>query len=159
MRPGTHQPPEVEDHNQWQTVRTLLPYLWPAGERKMKMRVLVAILCLTAAKVVIVSIPYIYKEIIAAMTAEPVTPEQLAVAVPVFLIVGYGIARLLSPAFGELRDAVFARVGQQAAEKLPGQRRSGSAVSPDRREYLGSELLSYAVFFRHERAQSRSAIG
>jgi ABC-type transport system involved in Fe-S cluster assembly fused permease/ATPase subunit len=118
MRPGTHQPPEVEDHNQWQTVRTLLPYLWPAGERKMKMRVLVAILCLTAAKVVTVSIPYIYKEIIAAMTAEPVTPEQLAVAVPVFLIVGYGIARLLSPAFGELRDAVFARVGQQALRRI-----------------------------------------
>ncbi|TDI59333.1 MAG: ABC transporter ATP-binding protein/permease [Alphaproteobacteria bacterium] len=118
MRPGTHQPPELENYNQWQTVRTLLPYLWPVGESQMKLRVLGALLCLTIAKVVTVSIPYIYKEIIAAMTADPGMTQHLTVAVPVFLIVGYGIARLLSPAFGELRDAVFARVGQQALRRI-----------------------------------------
>ena len=105
MRSASHETPELDDHKQWQTVLTLLPYLWPAGERQMKVRVMVAMLCLAAAKAITVSIPYIYKEVIAAMTDSPATSEQTVLAIPLLLIIGYGIARLLSPAFGELREA------------------------------------------------------
>jgi len=118
MRPASHETPVIENHNQWQTVKTLMPYLWPAGEGRMKMRVVAAVLCLTAAKGITVSIPYIYKEVIAALTADPTLAAQATLAIPLMLIIGYGIARLLSPAFGELRDAVFARVGQQALRRI-----------------------------------------
>ena len=118
MRPASHETPDLEDHNQWETVRRLLPYLWPQGEGAMKQRVVAAILCLVAAKCITVGIPYIYKEIIAVLSADDALMEQAAIVAPVFLIVGYGIARLASPAFGELRDAVFARVGQQALRRI-----------------------------------------
>jgi len=118
MRPASHETPDLEDHNQWETVRKLLPYLWPQGEGAMKQRVVAAILCLVAAKCITVGIPYIYKEIIAALSADDSLMEQAAIVAPIFLIVGYGIARLASPAFGELRDAVFARVGQQTLRRI-----------------------------------------
>ena len=118
MRPASHETPELGDHSQWQTIKSLLPYLWPAGERQMKGRVLIALLCLIGAKAITVSIPYIYKLVIAALTADPAMTAQVTIVVPIFLIVGYGIARLLAPAFGELRDAVFARVGQQALRRI-----------------------------------------
>ncbi len=118
MRPASHETPDLEDHNQWETVRKLLPYLWPQGEGAMKQRVVAAILCLVAAKCITVGIPYIYKEIIAVLSADDSLMEQAAIVAPIFLIVGYGIARLASPAFGELRDAVFARVGQQTLRRI-----------------------------------------
>jgi len=118
MRPASHETPDLEDHNQWETVRKLLPYLWPQGEGAMKQRVVAAILCLVAAKSITVGIPYIYKEIIAVLSADDSLMEQAAIVAPIFLIVGYGIARLASPAFGELRDAVFARVGQQTLRRI-----------------------------------------
>ena len=118
MRPASHETPDLEDHNHWETVRKLLPYLWPQGEGAMKQRVVAAILCLVAAKSITVGIPYIYKEIIAVLSADDSLMEQAAIVAPIFLIVGYGIARLASPAFGELRDAVFARVGQQTLRRI-----------------------------------------
>ena len=118
MRPASHETPDLEDHNQWETVRKLLPYLWPQGEGAMKQRVVAAILCLVAAKCITVGIPYIYKEIIAVLSADDSLMEQAAIVAPIFLIVGYGIARLASPTFGELRDAVFARVGQQTLRRI-----------------------------------------
>jgi len=118
MRPASHETPDLEDHNHWETVRKLLPYLWPQGEGAMKQRVVAAILCLVAAKCITVGIPYIYKEIIAVLSADDSLMEQAAIVAPIFLIVGYGIARLASPAFGELRDAVFARVGQQTLRRI-----------------------------------------
>jgi ATP-binding cassette, subfamily B, heavy metal transporter len=118
MRPASHETPVIENHNQWQTVKTLMPYLWPVGEGQMKVRVVAAVLCLAAAKGFTVSIPYIYKEIIAGLTADPSLATQSALAIPLMLIIGYGIARLLSLAFGELRDAVFSKVGQQALRRI-----------------------------------------
>jgi len=118
MRPASHETPDLEDHDHWETVRKLLPYLWPQGEGAMKQRVVAAILCLVAAKCITVGIPYIYKEIIAVLSADDSLMEQAAIVAPIFLIVGYGIARLASPAFGELRDAVFARVGQQTLRRI-----------------------------------------
>jgi ATP-binding cassette subfamily B protein len=110
-------PPRGQRHHR-KTVKTLLPYLWPAGEPEMKARVVAALLLLAASKGLTVAIPLIYKEVVARLTAQGGLVGQPAFAVPVFLIVGYGIARLLAPSLGELRDMIFAKVGQQALRRV-----------------------------------------
>ncbi len=118
MRPGSHELPEIENRQQWQTIKTLLPYLWPHGELDMKVRVSLAIVLLAAAKAITVSVPLIYKEAVALLTDQGGVVGTPEFAVPVFLILGYGIARLMAPAFGELRDMVFANVGQRALRRI-----------------------------------------
>ena len=92
----------------------LLPYLWPRGRPGLKLRVAMALGFLAAAKVTTVCAPFLYKAAVDALTIE----GAAIVAVPVFVIVGYGGARVMAQAFGELRDAVFARVGQHALRSL-----------------------------------------
>lgn len=91
------------------TLRTLLPYLWPAGRWDLRIRVLIALMLLAGAKVAVVYVPFLYKAAIDALDR-----EAALIAVPVTVIVAYGVVRVLSQALGELRDAVFAKVGQHA---------------------------------------------
>ncbi len=96
------------------TLRTLFPYLWPAGKPGLKARVVGAVLCLFVAKGATVYVPLLYKSAI----------DQLghgapgAIVVPLGLILAYGLARVLSLLFSELRDAIFARVGQHAIREV-----------------------------------------
>jgi len=94
-------------------VRELAPYLWPAGRVDLKARVLVAVLLMVLAKVVLVTVPFFYKAAVDALDG-----KTQAIAVPIALIVAYGFARILSQGFGELRDAVFARVSQHATRAV-----------------------------------------
>jgi ATP-binding cassette subfamily B protein len=96
--------------NDWNTIRTLAPYLWPAGEPGLRLRVVLAMLFLAAAKGINVVVPLLYKHAVDALTARP----GMAIAVPVGILLAYGGARVLSGSFGELRDIAFARVGQRA---------------------------------------------
>jgi len=93
------------------TIATLLPYLWPPGEKELRLRVVFAMLFLVAAKGVNVAVPVFYKHAVDLLT--PGSAAQL-VAVPVMLVVAYGVARVMAQAFGELRDALFAKVAQRA---------------------------------------------
>jgi ATP-binding cassette subfamily B protein len=106
-------PPVQGTRKDLSTLRTLLPYLWPAGSPDLRLRVVIAILFLIAAKGVNVTVPMFYKKAVDALSAD----VAAAVAVPVALIVAYGLARVLAQAFGELRDAVFARVEQRAVRQ------------------------------------------
>jgi ABC-type transport system involved in Fe-S cluster assembly fused permease/ATPase subunit len=72
--------------------------------------VVIALIFLAAAKGITVAIPIIYKYVVDAIS----TPVDAVVIVPVALLIGYGVARVLAQAFGELRDAVFATVAQRA---------------------------------------------
>ena len=92
-----------------QTVRSLLPYLWPKGDHIAHLRLVLACLFLIAAKVATVYVPLVYSHAVDAL----VPKAGAAVAVPVALIVGYGLLRVASSGFGELRDAVFAAVQQR----------------------------------------------
>jgi ATP-binding cassette subfamily B protein len=92
----------------WQAIRSLLPYLW-----EFKWRVVIALSLLVLAKLANVSVPLVLKDIIDAMDA-----SHQALAVPVALIVAYGVLRLFSTLFGELRDAVFAKVTQRAIRRV-----------------------------------------
>ena len=94
----------------FQTVATLLPYLWPKGDWPSHLRVIGAALCLILAKVATVYVPVVYSRAVDALA--PKGPEGM-LAIPVSLIVGYGLLRVASSGFGELRDAVFAAVQQR----------------------------------------------
>jgi ATP-binding cassette subfamily B protein len=92
----------------WSVVSTLLPYLL-----EFKGRVSLAMLLLVLAKLANVAVPLALKEIVDAMNH-----PQAALAVPVALVVAYGLLRLFSTLFGELRDAVFAKVTQRAIRRV-----------------------------------------
>ncbi|WP_084437659.1 ABCB family ABC transporter ATP-binding protein/permease [Niveispirillum irakense] len=100
-----------------QVLKRLLPYLWPVGQTGMKVRVVVALLFLAAAKGANVTVPIWYKGAVDTLSPEGVAQAAAAnpaVAIPLGFILAYGLARVLSLAFGELRDAVFERVSQRA---------------------------------------------
>ncbi|WP_373975227.1 ABC transporter ATP-binding protein/permease [Chitinibacter sp. SCUT-21] len=106
MRPATTTP--HEGGNNWKTLRTLLPYLW-----QYKGRVILALTLLVLAKLANVAVPLVLKDIVDQMAA-----KDLALALPVTLILGYGALRLASAVLGEMRDAVFAKVTQGAIRKV-----------------------------------------
>ncbi|MBI1207771.1 MAG: ATP-binding cassette domain-containing protein [Azospirillum sp.] len=97
-------------------IRSLLPYLWPTAETEMRLRVVVALACLAAAKVANVVVPLFYKQAIDALTV-PAGSLAAQLVVPVGLILAYALARVLALGFGELRDALFAKVAQRAIRK------------------------------------------
>ncbi|GBR03805.1 ABCB family ABC transporter ATP-binding protein/permease [Acetobacter oeni] len=96
------------------TLSRLLPYLWPRNDPGLRFRVVLVLALMVLAKVVTISVPWLYSRIIDHLSH----PASVA-TVPVLLIVGYGLVRILSSAFNELRDAVFApvrfRVARDAA--------------------------------------------
>ncbi len=95
------------------TIRSLLPYLWPPGDRGAHIRVVAAAVCLVLAKVATVYIPLIYSHAVDALS-----PKTGIATVPLALIIGYGLLRAASAAFGELRDAIFASVQQRTVRRV-----------------------------------------
>ena len=102
------------------TIRRVLPYLWPKDNREIKIRVLLALVALVLARVVSVMTPFLYKGAVDAMA--PGGAESNAtvflIAGAVGLTIAYGVARLMMVGFNQLRDVIFARVGQRALRKL-----------------------------------------
>ncbi|GMG88845.1 ABC transporter ATP-binding protein/permease [Cupriavidus metallidurans] len=96
----------------WQTVRNLLPYVW-----HYKWRVMLALTCLVAAKVANLGVPVLMKKLVDSMNIAPGDPAAL-LAVPVGLIVGYGLLRLSSTLFTELREILFSKVTQSAVREI-----------------------------------------
>ena len=107
MRPTRLEKPPA-DRDDWRTIRSLLPYLW-----EFKGRVIIALTLLVMAKLATVAVPLVLKEIIDALDQ----PRAMLV-LPVLLLAGYGLLRLSSTLFGELRDAVFAKVTQRAIRRV-----------------------------------------
>ena len=99
--------------NDWKTIGTLLPYLWPRDSLELRARVVLALVLLATAKGINVVVPVFYKLAVDAITT-PAGATSAIIAVPIMLLVAYGVARILAQAFGELRDAVFAKVAQRA---------------------------------------------
>jgi len=110
MRPLDTETRETRTRNDLETIRTLLPYLWPKDIPGLKARVVIAVGFLVLAKVTNVAVPIFYKKAVDSLTST----ETAVIVVPVFLLLAYGAARVLAQSFGELRDAVFARVAQRA---------------------------------------------
>jgi len=95
-----------------QTLKRLLPYLLTY-----KWRVAAALLFMVGAKLANVSVPLLLKDLVDAMSFKPNDPAQILV-VPVALLLGYGALRLMTSAFTELRELVFAKATQGAARTI-----------------------------------------
>ncbi|MBL8562161.1 MAG: ABC transporter ATP-binding protein/permease [Gemmobacter sp.] len=102
----------------WVTLRRVAPYLWPKGETWVKRRVVLALVMLVFAKVISVSTPFFYKAAVDKLAGDAPSGAALMGYAAVGLVLAYGLARLGAVAFGELRDAIFVRVGQRALRKL-----------------------------------------
>jgi ATP-binding cassette subfamily B protein len=98
------------------TLRSFGPYLWPQGRRDLHIRVVLAVIVLIAAKIITVFVPFFYRDAINALSAA--SPGAVVVAVPVVLIVAFSVGRILMVGLGQLRDAVFAPVSQNAVRAL-----------------------------------------
>ncbi len=96
-------------------IRALMPYLWPRGQWEMKARVVVAVVLLIAAKVATVAVPAVFGKAVDILDQSAGTT---AIAVPLALLIGYGLLRVGQQGFAELRDFVFAKVGQRAIRNI-----------------------------------------
>ncbi len=101
-----------------ETIRRVAPYLWPKSETWVKRRVVLALLMLVFAKIISVSTPFFYKAAVDKLAGDAPSGAALMGYAAVGLVLAYGLARLGAVAFGELRDAIFVRVGQRALRKL-----------------------------------------
>lgn len=97
-----------QETHPWQTLRTLLPYLW-----HYRLRVLLALSCLVGAKLANVAVPVVFKDIV-----DGLSPGQQALALPAVLLALYGLLRFSTSLFTELREILFARVTQQAVRLI-----------------------------------------
>ena len=98
-------------------MKGLMPYLWAKGRPDLKARVVIALLLLVGSKVVTIMTPYAFKWAADALAAGQGQTVAL-LSVPFFMVMAYGLGRVFSVLFAQLRDAVFAKVGQRAVREL-----------------------------------------
>lgn len=103
--------------NQWETLKGLLPLLWPKNRTDLKVRVVAALALLVSSKFITVLTPYAFKWATDALTAKGGTELGL-LSVPFFMVLAYGIGRIMMVVFAQMRDAIFAKVGQRAVREL-----------------------------------------
>lgn len=101
------------ERNHWNTVKILVVYLWPKDRTDLRIRVILALACLALSKAVNVYIPFLYKGAVDALSV-----EQALLTLPIWLIIGYGVARVLTQLFDELRGLAFVKVAQHAQRVL-----------------------------------------
>ncbi len=104
-----------ERHSGWRTIRRVAPYLWPRDKPWVRHRVVWAMGFLILSKLISVATPFFYKGAVDGLAKEGVPMLALGA---IGLTVAYGVARLMTVGFQQLRDAVFARVGQRALRLL-----------------------------------------
>ncbi|UCE90585.1 MAG: ABC transporter ATP-binding protein/permease, partial [Pseudomonadota bacterium] len=143
------------DRRDWYNLKRMLPYIW-----EYRGRVLFALLCLVVAKMAIVAVPLVLKEVVDAL--DSATAPDAVLVLPVMFLLAYGALRLTASMFNELRDAVFARVRYHAMRALSNkvldhlhslslrfhlERRTGNVVSDlERGTNSISSILNYLVF-------------
>ncbi|MCX7560777.1 ABC transporter ATP-binding protein/permease [Sulfitobacter sp. F26204] len=106
---------EQERQSGFLVLRKVAPYLWPAEMPWVKRRVVWALIALFVSKLVSVATPLFYRDAVDALAGDAVPMVALGA---IGLTVAYGMARLMTVGFQQLRDAIFARVGQRALRML-----------------------------------------
>ena len=112
--PTGAQPPGA-GRMQWAALKAFMPNLWPKNRMDLKVRVVLALACLVAAKATNVSVPLFLRD---AFDALAPTDANAAIVLPVAILIGYGLARVSALAFGEFRDFIFAKVAQHAVRHI-----------------------------------------
>ncbi|GAA0590976.1 ABC transporter ATP-binding protein/permease [Paenochrobactrum glaciei] len=110
----------AESGQTFRTLRNLWPYMWPAERPDLRMRVIWASFYLVIAKLVLISVPYFFKWVTNALNGQLNAPDFIpAILVgAVMLVVAYNGARIIQAGLNQLRDALFASVGQYAVRQL-----------------------------------------
>jgi len=106
--PGSTAPAAAPTKSDWSVIRSLVPYLWD-----FRWRVALALTFLITAKVTNIGVPLLLKEIV-----DSLDKSKAVLVVPFALLAAYGLLRLSSTLFGELRDIVFVKVTQRAVRKV-----------------------------------------
>ncbi|MGB2061388.1 MAG: ABCB family ABC transporter ATP-binding protein/permease [Candidatus Puniceispirillales bacterium] len=121
MKPSEHQnPTDFNESSVLSTILKLWPYIWPHGHPRLKRRVFIALVFLVAAKLATAVVPFFFKFVTDSLAGNDldITAVPLFLLTPLMLIIGFISARILTNAFNQLRDALFARVGQHAVRNL-----------------------------------------
>ena len=106
--------------NQYKYIKTfklLLPFLWPEKRKDLKIRVSFAVIALILAKIASVSTPLVLGSAVNSLT-ELSSGINLFMLVPVALVIGYGLTRVIALSFVEIRDALFSKVSQYSIRKI-----------------------------------------
>jgi len=140
------------------TLLRFLPMLWPKGETELKSRVVGAILLVLAGKSAVLAMPFAYKAVIDRMTGTSAAAFALVAA----LVLAYAGARFAGVLADNLRNALFEKVGQDAARRLAGQvfrhihslslrfhleRRTGSLTKIVERGTKSIDMMLYFLLF------------
>ncbi|XP_018578996.1 ATP-binding cassette sub-family B member 7, mitochondrial isoform X2 [Anoplophora glabripennis] len=103
-------------------IQAMLQYIWPKDDKSVRDRVKLAVSLLVGAKVLSVTVPFIFKYAVDYLNAGAAlnmdTAPQTAATIATSLLLGYGIARASAAGFNELRNAVFAKVAQHSIRKI-----------------------------------------
>src|ERR1700741_5348295 len=151
---------------QWQAVKDILPHLWSRVGWDLRARVGAAVACLIVAKLANVYVPILFKAMVDALTPHvgtgAATGASVAIAVAIGLLIAYGLARIATQVFSELRDGIFARVAQRAIRNVALQtfrhlhalslkfhldRQTGGLTRAVERGAKGIEFLLFFVLF------------
>ncbi|MEL7464594.1 MAG: ABC transporter ATP-binding protein/permease [Pseudomonadota bacterium] len=98
-------------------VKRVAPYLWPKGDTGARVRVVLALASLVLAKLATVITPVFYMWAVDGL-AEDAAPAEIWYVIPVMLVIAYGVARVSTIGFAQLRDGIFARVAQRGLRRL-----------------------------------------
>ena len=113
---------DIAEADHWLVVKGLIPFVWPASRPDLKVRVVWASLALVAAKVITVSVPIAYKQAVDWLTTHGTgSAVGTLTLVPVFLVLAYGIGRILMMVLAQVRDVLFTRVATHAVRELAGR--------------------------------------
>jgi ATP-binding cassette subfamily B protein len=114
MATSDDKPTKPADPADWTTVRRFLPYLWPAGRRDLRARILVSGLFVVLAKLVVLALPFAYARAVDTMAAKGNPAVWLAMG----LVLAYSAGRFATVLFDNVRNIIFERVGQEAVRQL-----------------------------------------
>ncbi|MDG2008007.1 MAG: ABC transporter ATP-binding protein/permease [Alphaproteobacteria bacterium] len=99
------------------TIQLLFPFLWPKNHNGLKIRIVLAIVCLLLSKITNLISPPILGSVVDSLTDLTEGIHELTI-IPIALIIAYGLSRIATKLFGELRNAIFSKVSQNAIRQL-----------------------------------------
>jgi ATP-binding cassette, subfamily B, heavy metal transporter len=105
--------PDIRNPTDWKVLLKLLPYLW-----EFRARVLLAMSCLILAKLANVAVPVSLKHIVDALDQGQGSQVVAMVAIPLALLLAYGLLRFSSTFLGELRDAIFGLAAERTLTNI-----------------------------------------
>ena len=99
------------------TIQLLFPFLWPKNHNGLKIRIVLAIVFLLLSKITNLISPPILGSVVDSLTDLTEGMHELTI-IPIALIIAYGLSRIATKLFGELRNAIFSKVSQNAIRQL-----------------------------------------